>query len=90
MPLALIEAQMAGVPVVSTDVGSVSEIVVDGATGRLVLRSGEGLAEAIVDVMERVRKSDEMKVNSRARAERLFSVETLVAAHENLYRELLG
>ena len=34
MPLSLIEAQMAGIPVVSTNVGSVDEIVVDGVTGR--------------------------------------------------------
>ncbi len=90
MPLSLIEAQMAAVPVVSTNVGSVSEIVADGGTGRLVPRSGEGLAEAIADVVAKSERNDEMKVSSRARAKRLFSVETMVKAHEDLYRELLG
>ena len=90
MPLALIEAQMAGVPVVSTDVGSVSEIVADGVTGRLVLRSGEGLSRAVVEVVEGLKSDSSIKEWSRERANRLFSVETMVAAHEKLYRELLG
>jgi len=90
MPLALIEAQMAGVPVVSTNVGSVSEIVADEVTGRLVPRSGDGLAEAIADVVAKSESNDEMKVSSRERAKRLFSVESMVKAHEDLYRELLG
>ncbi len=90
MPLALIEAQMAGVPVVSTDVGSVSEIFADGVTGRLVPRSGEGLAEAIEEVVKKSQSSNEIKASSQERAQRLFSVESMVEAHEKLYRELLG
>jgi glycosyltransferase involved in cell wall biosynthesis len=90
MPLALIEAQMAGVPVVSTDVGSVSEIVADGVTGRLVPRSSVGMADAVVEVIKALEVNDSMKVRSRERAEQFFSVKTMVDAHEKLYRELLG
>ncbi|MGA1707042.1 MAG: glycosyltransferase family 4 protein, partial [Candidatus Nanopelagicaceae bacterium] len=90
MPLALIEAQMAGVPVVSTDVGSVSEIVADGVTGKLVPRSGEGLSRAVVEVIEGLKSDPSIKGRSKDRASRLFSVETMVTAHEKLYRELLG
>ena len=90
MPLSLIEAQMCGVPVVSTDVGSVSEIVADGETGRLVPRSGEGMSGAIRAVIESLGSSDAMKKASRERAERFFSVEVMVEKHEKLYRELLG
>jgi glycosyltransferase involved in cell wall biosynthesis len=90
MPLSLIEAQMAGVPIVSTNVGSVSEIVADGVTGRLVPRSGEGLAEAIEEVVKKSQSPNEIKVSSKERAQALFSVESMVEAHEKLYRELLG
>ncbi len=90
MPLSLIEAQICGVPVVSTDVGSVSEIVADGDTGKLVPRSGEGMSKAILEVMESLGSGDGIKEKSRERAERLFSVEVMVEKHEKLYRELLG
>ena len=75
---------------VSTDVGSVSEIVAEGETGRLVPRSGEGMAEAIKSVVDSLGKSDAMKEASSERARRLFSVRVMVEAHEKLYRELLG
>ena len=90
MPLSLIEAQICGVPVVSTDVGSVSEIVADGETGRLVPRSGEGMSKAILEVMESLGSGDGIRRKSRERAERFFSVEVMVEKHEKLYRELLG
>jgi glycosyltransferase involved in cell wall biosynthesis len=79
MPLSLIEAQMAGVPVVATDVGSVAEIVDDAVT-----------AQAISEIATALARSDAMKEASRARAERLFSVEVMAKAHEELYRGLLG
>ena len=62
----------------------------DGVTGRLVPRSGEGLAEAIEEAVKKSQSSNEIKASSQERAQRLFSVESMVEAHEKLYRELLG
>jgi len=90
MPLSLIEAQMAGVPVVSTDVGSVSEIVENGVTGYLVPRDGQGLSEAIRSTLASLETNNEMKMKSRERSHRLFGVDSMVMAHEELYKELLG
>jgi len=39
MPLVILEAMMAGVPVIASDVGAISEIVFDGITGSLVWNS---------------------------------------------------
>ena len=61
MPLSLIEAQMAGVPVVSTDVGSVSEIVLDGITGKLA-NNLKGLIDGIGWVKSQLDKSDALVV----------------------------
>ena len=90
MPLALIEAQMAGVPVVSTDVGSVSEIVEDYKTGRLAGRESHQLTAALKDVVISISKSDGMQKASRTRALKLFSADVMAEAHLRLYRQLLG
>ena len=89
MPLALIEAQMAGVPVVSTDVGSVSEIVIDGVTGRLGKRSAADLAEKLRWVIAEIGKSAALSEASRKHAEREFSSAVMAKAHKDLYQRVL-
>ncbi|MGH1504862.1 MAG: glycosyltransferase family 4 protein [Acidimicrobiales bacterium] len=51
IPISIMEAFAVGVPVVATDVGGVSELVVDGVTGRLV---PPGSADALADALERL------------------------------------
>jgi glycosyltransferase involved in cell wall biosynthesis len=88
MPLALIEAQMAGVPVVSTDVGSVSEIVVDGVTGRLGSTRSDELAVKLREVIAEIGKSDAMSQTAKKRAFEEFSSEVMAHAHADLYRKV--
>jgi glycosyltransferase involved in cell wall biosynthesis len=90
MPLALIEAQMAGVPVVSTDVGSVSEIVMDGVTGRLGSTSADDLAAKLREVIAEIGKSDAMSQAAKKRASEEFSSEVMAQAHADLYRKVLN
>jgi glycosyltransferase involved in cell wall biosynthesis len=52
-PVALIEALAAARPVVSTAVGGVPEVVIDGQTGRTVaVEDAEALARAIIDLLQ--------------------------------------
>ncbi|MEY3737173.1 MAG: hypothetical protein RLZZ251_889 [Actinomycetota bacterium] len=90
MPLSLIEAQMAGVPVVSTDVGSVAEIVSDGESGFVAPRDSAALAERIKKLLESPQLRAEMGERSRSRASELFSAKTMVDAHLALYRKVLA
>ena len=81
-PVALIEAQAAGVPVVSTRVGGVTAVVDD--TGRVVdVQDVDGLAAAVRELLERTGGPRP----GREAAER-FSLETLVAGIDRCYREL--
>jgi glycosyltransferase involved in cell wall biosynthesis len=89
MPLSLIEAQMAGIPVVSTNVGSVAEIVEDGVTGKLSSCETRSLRAALADVLVSIERSPAMAVAARLRAEKLFSAEVMASAHRDLYRKLL-
>jgi glycosyltransferase involved in cell wall biosynthesis len=90
MPLSVIEAQMCGVPVVATDVGSVSEIVEDGVTGKLVLGTPPELAAAISNFVESPSTLQSMGEAAKKRARKLFSREVMVNRHLEVYEEILG
>ena len=75
--MAALEAMACGVPVVSTDVGSLQEIVVEGESGRLVPARDDGaLAAALMELVESPETRRRMGHASRERAVRHFSVET--------------
>lgn len=90
-PVALIEAQAAGVPVVATDVGGVATVVQDGVTGRLLASSDEeGLAHAVNELLgDRALASCFVDAAQDHVLER-FSLERLIDDIDHLYRDLLG
>ena len=90
MPLSVIEAQMCGIPVVATDVGSVSEIVEDGVTGKLVSGTSTELAAAISSLVESPSTLQSMGEAAKKRARKLFSREVMVNRHLEVYEEILG
>ena len=89
MPLSLIEAQMAGVPVVSTDVGSVSEILEDGVTGYLARKDIKDVAAKIEMVIEDLESGAKLGRAATLRAKREFSSSVMADAHLGLYKEVL-
>jgi glycosyltransferase involved in cell wall biosynthesis len=89
MPLSLIEAQMAGVPVVSRDVGSVSEILEDGTTGYLASEDNKDLAAKIEMVIEDLGSGAKLGKAAKLRAKREFSSSVMVDSHLGLYKEVL-
>ncbi len=88
MPLSIIEAQMAGIPVVSTNVGSISEIVVDGISGKLCSEDNDDLARGITYVADELSRSGAMKSAAKSHAMEKFSKSEMVDAHMTLYRNL--
>ena len=89
-PVVVLEAMAAGVPVVSTDVGSIAEIIRDGENGFLVPRGDE---EAMVDRMTRLWTDDglheTMSRNARATVREHFRLEDQLAKTEELYDRLI-
>ena len=88
MPVTLIEAAMAGVPGVTTDVGSASEVVEDQVTGLVVPTDPEAIAEALIDLLSDPGRRLDMGCAAELRARQRFSSERLVADHAALYRRL--
>src|SRR5262249_13587034 len=89
IPLTIIEAMAAGLPVVATRVGGVAEMVGDRVTGLLAPAGDYGaLAAAILRLAEHPRLRDEMGRRGRAcRAER-FSAGKMYDAYHQLYKEM--
>jgi len=89
LPLVILEAMHAALPVVATDVGSVAEAVHDGRTGLLVapddvddLRAA--LARLLADEGLRRRLGDAARGEARKR----FSARTMAAAYTAVYRSV--
>ena len=88
-PLSLIQAGMASLPVVTTRVGSVPEIVLDGVTGIITSLDVQEIANAL----EKLANSNELRAQMGAAAQEFtlanFGVKRLVHDHEELYKKLL-
>jgi glycosyltransferase involved in cell wall biosynthesis len=89
--LALLEAMLAELPVVASDVSSIPEIVVDGETGTLVPSDDPSALAAALDTLL---GDDALRAAyGRAgleRAERDFSVERMAEQTERVYSEVVG
>jgi glycosyltransferase involved in cell wall biosynthesis len=89
--LVLLEAMMAGVPVVATRVNAIPEIVDDGKTGFLAEPSDvDSLATAIERALANISDLGALIARAKDRAVRNFSIETMVSQTASLYFELLG
>ena len=76
LPTVLLEALAAGLPVVSTPIGGVEEIV-DGGNAGVLVPPGEAapLAAAIGHLLRHPAELSRLAANGRTRAERLFDLE---------------
>jgi len=86
LPNGVMEAMAAGVPVVSTAVGGVSELVVHGSTGLLVPpESPEALARAIEVLLASATTRAAFGHAGRRRAMERFAFDRMVKQYEDLY-----
>jgi glycosyltransferase involved in cell wall biosynthesis len=91
LPLSVLEAMAAGVPVVATDIPGTREAVEHDVTGLLVpARDAEALAAAIGRVLGDAASTAARLTRARDRARCEFSTEVVVARVTALYASLLG
>ncbi len=89
IPLTLIQASQAGLPIVSTNVGSVSDIVVNSLTGLLTEVSSKGLIDGVSELLVDPALGQSFGKAGEERARELFSSRTMVECHEKLYSQSL-
>lgn len=91
LPLTIIEAMMAGLPVVATRVGGVPELVEHGRTGLLVSAGNiTMLAEALRQLLRDKALRQEMGKAGRKRALERFSLNRMLQETTNVYQEVIG
>jgi glycosyltransferase involved in cell wall biosynthesis len=89
LPVTIIEAMAAGLPVVSTNVGGVPEIIDDGDTG-LLAPAGDGpaIAAALVRLSQDAALRTRLAERGRERAASRFSEQQMMQRYDRLYAEL--
>jgi glycosyltransferase involved in cell wall biosynthesis len=89
-PVSLIEAQACNIPVISTDVGGVKDILIPNETGFIIPKNDpNAFARSLEKLIESKELRTEMSEKSWTFVKNKFHYRNLVAQTEALYRELL-
>ena len=90
LPMVLLEAMGAGVPVVSTSVGAIPDALEQGAGGLLVVPGDPGaLAAGIAELLADAGRGEELAARARQRYGEDYSREAMGRRYEALYGRLL-
>lgn len=86
MPLAAIEAQLVGLPVIAPNVGSLSEVILDKQTGEVVKRTIIEFVSAISNLIESQELREKYSSEAKVVTEKGFSTVALVSSHISIYK----
>lgn len=89
-PNTVLEAMAMKVPIVATDVGGVSEQVVDGETAIIVRpRDSSAIASGVIDMLETPKEiKGKMIEKGRKRAENIFALGDIVEQYRRIYQQI--
>jgi glycosyltransferase involved in cell wall biosynthesis len=89
LPMVIIEAMAAGLPVVASAVGGIPDVIEDGKDG-LLMQPGDvgGLADAIACLLNNQPMREQMAQNARQKYENNYSPHSVIPQIEAVYREL--
>jgi glycosyltransferase involved in cell wall biosynthesis len=88
-PVTLLEALASAVPVASTRVGSIADLIDDGQTGLLVASGDEaGLAAAVSRLLRDAALRERMARAARDQAERRFDAAAMIAAYARTFEQV--
>lgn len=91
VPRVLLEAGLAGVPIVTTRMPGCTDVVTEGWNGYLVpARDPHALASRILDLLEDRAHARAMGARSIALVRREFDLNIVANSYDSLYRQVLG
>lgn len=90
-PYSMLEGAAMRKPMVASNVGGISSLVIDGETGYLFdAADTDGFAEKLQKLCENTEKIAEMGENIYLRATTLFSAQTFAKTHIGIYNKILS
>jgi len=90
-PLTILEAMAAGLPVISTPVGAIPEVIENGINGFLVPpRNSSALAEKIIRLIENKKLRDSMAENNKSKVRQKYDLMPVSEIFDVIYQELIG
>ena len=89
VPLAMIEAGLAGLPVIATNVGSMGDVVENGINGFLVDPIVKEIATKIAALSESPELRKNLGEKGKELARQRFSVETMIKRHVEIYSQVI-
>jgi glycosyltransferase involved in cell wall biosynthesis len=84
-PISLIQGLVAGIPAISTNVGSVSDIIDDNKNGILTAANSDSIFEALKMLGSNKEMYDSFVLNALESGKRKFSRERFIQNYEDLY-----
>ena len=91
LPMALLEAQAARIPVIATRVGAIPKVVKDGVTGALMPPKDPGaIAKAVIQILFDKKVAAAMAEKGFERILNNFSCKKMASKYLSLYKELLS
>ena len=87
-PVSLIQASLAGVPTVATNVGSVNEIIEDDVSGLVTDVTSEATADALIRLATEPSTRTRLGLRAKDEAFSKYSYQRLIDDHVALYRRL--
>jgi glycosyltransferase involved in cell wall biosynthesis len=88
LPISIIEAMQAGLPVIATDVGGVSELVTDEVGFTFESENANQLRERLIYVMSKPQLRDQLGLSAHQRYLEFFSAEVMMKKIYEVYRKL--
>ncbi len=91
IPFAILEALSAGVPVISTDVGAINEVIGEGINGYLIPSAEDSVDRFTSRVLWLLAHDEEyasLSMNARASVATEYSMDTMARAYVEVFEEL--
>lgn len=90
LPISIVEAMRAGLPIVATDCGGVGELIDDNVGRLCVIDDETALANSLIEICSNANLREAMAERAKARSEEpRFSVQHVNAKYEEFYKKLM-